>query len=265
MATRTKVKKLGNKELGLEETQRREAIIKNSLDRTKNVRPGQLSADEIRGGSPAQLDERERLRQQEMEERKTLLNTPPPTTTPSSTPTQTAPGQPQPTNAQPQEASQFNPVDAGEIAKRAVSLAVPGANVIPSVREAGQRGFQDIETARTEVTLPLAAKALDYFKTFFKKNSRTLQAGEDAMTSYMSVLDGDIALYKAGGKTFEEVAANVRQAEAAINEYEALTFSENKRNLQWYGDKGASLQANVRAQRDKLEDFKKTLLGVQQI
>lgn len=256
MAKLTKVKKgvkfdAQGRPLSEEDAARSDAIIKDSLDRTKNVSPNQLSADEINKGSPLQLQEQERIRQQEREERLALLNaTPAP---------KEAPAQPvvQPTqNAQPVSSNEQQPQLTTE------EQQAPQAPGTFGGLQATNKGLLTSQGRINPVAVSQIAQISDIVRTIFSgKSSKQLTSAEEVMNTYMGLLADDVKLYREGAKSFEEVVENVKLAEASIAKYESNLVTEGRRNLNFWIDKGARIEANVRVQRDRINDFKATLAG----
>ena len=148
----------------------------------------------------------------------------------------------------------------GEVIKRAAALN-PLTVGIPPLDEARQRGFEDVKEVIPQA-LGVTSQIVDIVRTAISgKSSKQLTAAEEVMNTYMSALGEDVQLYKQGLKSFEDVAQNIKQAEASISQYESNLVFEGRRNLNFWIDKGARIEANVIAQRDKIEDFKRVLIN----
>jgi len=259
---RTKVKKLGNEELGLEETQRREAIIKSNLEETENVSPNQRSAADIRGGFKGELAEQERIKEAERRKRDALVNAAPgqqPANTAQTGNQQTEQTEPSTQTAAPK--GEFSGV--GEVIKRgaaALGPLTPGPTP-QFIQDAGSRGIEDVRQSKPLV-LGVTAKIADAARTAFTgKSSKQLTSAEEVMNTYMAALAEDITLMEQGQKSPEDVAENIRQAQSSITRYETNLVGEGRRNLNFWIDEGARIEANTLAQKDKLEDFKKRFVN----
>lgn len=247
-------------------TPEQEKIAQEKISRTKDVPSNALSADEINGGSPLELRNLEHEREMKrMELEQELLHA-----TPGQQPGEIQPDQSQPQQAQSQQqdtSAQPQESGIGETVKRAIALT-PSLNAIPAIRDAGARGRGDIVAAIPQV-LGVTAKIQDFLKTaiFTGKSSKQLTESEEMMNTYMNALSEDLTLYRSGQKPQEEVVKNIKLAEAAINNYESNVVSEGKRNLGYWRDHGAHLEANIITEKDRLNDFKKSVIstGVQNV
>lgn len=275
-----KVKKLGNKDLGLEETQRRGGIIKQNLAETKNVSPGQLSAAEIRGGFRANLEEQERLKEiKRIELEQALLNATPASQAQT---TQALPVQPQGSQAaQSQLAQEVQTQPNGQPSLQngqnqplKTIASDEGQGFLPELREGinelgGVPGIGQLPPQKGlgetgQALLGVTAKVIDAVRTSFSgKSSKQLIASEEVMNTYMGALTQDVSLVQQGLKSFEEVNFNLKQAEIAINSYEMNLKSEGKRNLNFWIDEGARIEANVALQRERLADTKRQLINAE--
>ncbi len=273
--------------------ERNQQLIKSRLDRTKNVSPDMTSADDLlrSGRSPeqqAQLEADRELKRIELEQ--ALLNATPATQgqTGQVKPVQsqgnqlaqtpqapTAPGQSNiqvSSTNQPNDALNTFPSDpnlldrAKEVGLRAAALNPLTLGIAP-LDEARNRGIEDVKQVLPQIANKIALVA-DIARTAFSgKSSKQLTSAEEVMGTYMSALAEDVQLYRQGLKSFEDVAQNIRQAESSINTYEANLVGEGRRNLNFWIDEGARIEANVIAQKDKLNDFKSSIInaGVQQV